>query len=112
VVRRPFPSLLNHQYWSGTRSPGTNRATHTENDLLGDLGILDNPGRTEEEEQKWSKGLREVITELRKSGVKDAETIAYRAMKLKRDLFGDTILERAAPVRTEADFSEEGEVEE
>lgn len=50
--------------------------------------------------------------ELRNSGVKDAETIAERAMAFKRELFGDTILERDVMVRTEADFSEEGEVEE
>jgi hypothetical protein len=51
--------------------------------LLVQLGT-ENPGKTDEEKQKWNVGLRELIKDLRSQKVSDPDIVAARIAEYRR----------------------------
>jgi hypothetical protein len=48
-----------------------------------------NPGKTQEERNKWNEGLRQVLKELRQNNIKDPNGIAAEIAKYRRQFFQD-----------------------
>lgn len=56
--------------------------------LLVQLGT-ENPGKTDEEKQKWNVGLKELIKDLRNQRVSDSDIVAARIAEYRRKFRGD-----------------------
>lgn len=48
-----------------------------------------NPGRTEEERQRWTEGLKAVVQDLRKKNTKDSEVVAASIAAYRRQFLND-----------------------
>ena len=56
--------------------------------LLVQLGT-ENPGKTDEEKQKWNVGLKELIKNLRNQKVADSDIVAASIAEYRRKFRGD-----------------------
>lgn len=56
--------------------------------LLVQLGTA-NPGKTQEEKQRWNDGLRSVLKDLRQKNIKDPNGIAREIAKYRRQFLDD-----------------------
>jgi len=56
--------------------------------LLVQLGT-ENPGKTDEEKQKWNVGLKELIKNLRNQRVADSDIVAASIAEYRRKFRGD-----------------------
>lgn len=61
----------------------------SDNMVLVQLGTA-NPGRTDEERQRWTEGLKAVVQDLRKNNIKDSEVVAASIAAYRRQFLNDS----------------------
>ncbi|KAL2358881.1 hypothetical protein BJ546DRAFT_833667, partial [Cryomyces antarcticus] len=60
----------------------------TDDKVLVQMGTT-NPGRTNEEKQQWTEGLKSVIKELRERNTKDPDVVAQKIAEYRRNFLKD-----------------------
>ncbi|KIW04630.1 uncharacterized protein PV09_04376 [Verruconis gallopava] len=68
----------------------------SDSDIIKLIGSID-PSRPQEEKVRWSNGVKKLIAEIQKEGIKDLESIAQKVVAHRRVFFGNSILGYESP---------------